>query len=254
MRQRVSAFPTRGPEYAETAAPMKSLLQILFVATTSLACTAHAVPQLRIFDAQTTITITDGDGADTDNAAGALSWAGSIGVWSVTVTSALTKPAAGSADHPFLGLTFSATSSAAGTLTLLFTETDFNTGGADGEPGHGEGNLQMAGFASGSVTHSAYGGGSNIAFTTAPKLGTSGLLGPGLFDQTLTFGTPARAGNFALTQEVIVTHDGPGTSSVNANLSVPDNQASLVLLSIGLIGLSLYNRRNGLVRAVENTP
>src|ERR1035438_1693657 len=67
----------------------------------------------------------------TDNGAGDLNtWKGqmfvvtNVGVWNLTITSAITKPATGSPTSPVMDITIQAISSAAGTLEYTFSDKD----------------------------------------------------------------------------------------------------------------------------------
>lgn len=217
----------------------------LAIAIAALTGTAHAIPQLRISDGTSTITITDGGAGDGNAAAGAVTWIGAIGVWTINVDTGITKPIIGNSGLPILDLNFVDVSSSGGTLTVTFTETDFNTFGV------GRAYMEIGGTAAGSVTYSAYGGNSNLPFDTTRLLGTIGPLGPQAFSSKLATGI-AVAGTgysydfslppYSLTQVVTITHPAAGISSGNAYLRVPETGMSISLLAAGLISLGLVSR------------
>lgn len=68
------------------------------------AVVAHAIPQPRISDGTSTVTVSDFGAGDSNPAAGAVTWIGSLGAWSVNVGTGITKPALGYVDLPILNL------------------------------------------------------------------------------------------------------------------------------------------------------
>lgn len=222
---------------------MKMLFHIvgLLIAMTALPGIARAVPQLLISDGTSTITIIDGGLGDANSAAGAVTWIGSIGVWTVNVDSGLTYPSFGTSDAPRMNLSFQDSSSGAGTLTLMFSEIGFTS------PQGGWTNQSIGGTTSGSVMYDIYGAASgptrNIAFDTTRRLGTLGPL-------TGVFSVPEEAHNFiltsnpfSLTQVITITHAGAGVTSGSAILRIPDAGTTATLLGLSLLGLVAVRSR-----------
>jgi len=190
-----------------------------------------AASTITIFDGSTTLTITDQDfipgpnaPADMAGAAGIVSYAGTIGVWTFSVSTGFSKPAYGSATVPEMHLDGSALSSAAGTLTITFTDTGFGSTGTLVEAGVG-------GATDGTVKYEALQGATSLvslvtAFNEEPYKYS---------DVTeLTGGV----GPYSLTQKITLTHKSSWTvSSFNATLSVPEGGATLSLLGLGLLGI-----------------
>ena len=212
----------------------------LALAIAAFAIEAHAVPMLRISDGNSTITIADGGGGDANSAAGAVTWIGSIGTWTLNTITGVTKPVVGFSDLPILDLNFFATSSGAGTLTIMFTETDY-------AGTLGWANMYIGGTTSGTVNYSAYGvaaGASrNTAFDTTRHLGTIGPLSGPVFSaaktQTYLGGQNAP---FSLTQVITITHNGAGETGGNARLRVPEGGSSVLMLVGGVASLGILRR------------
>ncbi|MGZ5565953.1 MAG: hypothetical protein ACXWKG_02965, partial [Limisphaerales bacterium] len=100
--------------------------QILALTTLlALTCSTFATPQLRLSDGTTTITVTDGDANDQSTTPGVVYYNGPVGPnWVLDITVGITKPAAGAtAGEPYMDLNTYNQSSAAGDLTLEYTET-----------------------------------------------------------------------------------------------------------------------------------
>lgn len=220
----------------ESLRRMKTLRKLLTLAVTfaGLNPFLQAVPQLRVFDGATTITLTDGGGGDVQAAPGQVVFVGSIGNWVLNVHVGTTYPVVGSLANPSLDLSFNATSTGSGgTLQILFAADGF--GPSAGRTAAAIGGAIAAG---GSVTYTTYGGTNNTNFSTVNLLTSQGPFGPGAFSGTVTGASVNNAGPYALTQIVTITHQ-PGTSQTtgNAALTVPDNSSSAFLLGSGLLGL-----------------
>jgi len=135
--------------------------QILALTTLlTLAGSAFAVPQLRMSDGTTTIIVTDNDANDSDPTAGVVTYFGDIGQWKLSnLESGATKPSDGSPSEPYIDLDSFSASSAAGDLTVQFTDTDYTaaTGTFDAEVG---------GFAGGTASFTYYIDPNNAPFGT----------------------------------------------------------------------------------------
>lgn len=220
---------------------MKTLLKYLAVAAAIAGLTqvANAVPQLRVFDGTTTITISDNGAGDSQAAGGQVVWVGSIGNWSLNVHTGTTYPAIGSLTNPMLDLSFNATSGGTGgTLVISFSADGF--GPTAGSTVAAIGGTIAAG---GSVTYNTYGGNNNTLFSTSNLLTSQGPFAPGAFSGTVTGGSVNNAGPYSLTQVISITH-GAGTfqSTGDALLTVPESGTSILLLGAGLTGLGLIAR------------
>lgn len=216
---------------------MKNITNYLALGAVALGLTgaAQAVPTLRISDGiNPAITVADGSGSDSNGAAGVVTWIGATGVWTVNVDTGITKPQVGSNQAPYMDLAFVDVSSAAGTLTLMFSETGFTQ--------LGSALAKIGGTTAGTVTYATYWSASNNLFALDNLLSNQGPFGPGAFAGTSALGLVA-AQPYSLTQVITITHSGAGTSSGDAELTVPDSGSTIALLGAALATLGLISRR-----------
>lgn len=213
------------------------------VAMILMANSAYALPQLRLTSGAATCTLSDNAAAavcaggatgsfDLSAIDGAVAGTFTLGVWTVNVSTGITKPFIGTAASPYMDLNTVNVSSGAGTLTVEFTETDFT--------GTGSSRIVFGGTSNGnggSVTYSAYASALNTAFAQTTLLATSGLMGPGAYSGDIAGGGPLGA-LYSLTQVVTYTHTGAGSSSGDHELIVPDSASAFMLLGLGLVGLA----------------
>jgi hypothetical protein len=201
---------------------------------------AYAVPMLRLTSGTDSVTITG------DATTGVVTYSGSVGNFVLNLTGGFTYPALGSQSLPTMDLvSFNASSTAGGTLTIMFTQTDFSN--PSGNPfliGSA-----IGGVTQGTVSYQSYFDASNTPFGTASLLGNLGpysgsFAGSSLDNLTAT-------GLYSLTLVTTITHPGggwfPQASSFNAELRVPEpGTVTLlggVLLGIGL--LCMWGKRAG---------
>lgn len=217
---------------------MKTLPKLLAIAAAiaGLAQTAQALPQLRLFDGVSTITIDDGGAGDSQASNGQVVWIGSIGNWSLNVHVGSTYPVIGSLSNPMLDLSYNAVSgNAGGTLWISFAADGFG-------PSAGSTLASIGGTVAngGSVSYNTYGGTDNTNFSVVNSLTSQGAFNTPAFSDSTTGGSINNAGPYALTQVVAITH-GAGTfqSTGNALLTVPESGTSILLLGAGLTGLGL---------------
>ena len=202
---------------------------------------AGAVPTLSLFDGTTTITVVDGGVGDSNPNAGAVTWVGTIGVWSVNVTTGVTGPVT-TPPYPHLDLSSQDTSTAAGTLTIKWSDT--------GNPASNKGMTLLVGgtletVPGASLIYRLYGDAGNAALATTTLLGTDGPFGPGAFSQNghTSVGLGGLGPNFSITQQVVITHTAAGTSSFDAESQVPDGGTTLALLGGSMLGLGTIRRK-----------
>ena len=112
---------------------MKTIIQTSVVASIALfvaTSTTQAVPQLRISDGvNPAVTVTDNGAGDTSALVGHVSYGNaSFFGWNILVSSGVTKPIVGSSISPELDLNWqvSRTAGASATLSISFSDNDFN--------------------------------------------------------------------------------------------------------------------------------
>jgi hypothetical protein len=200
---------------------------------------AYAVPMLQLSSGGSTVTITG------DPMTGIATYYGSVGNFFLNLTGGFTYPTLGAQTVPQLDLvSFNASSTAGGTLTIKFTQTDFSN--LSGNPFLID--SAIGGVTQGTVSYQSYFDASNTAFGTASLLGN---LGPysGAFSGSSLDNVTA-TGLYSLTLVTTITHAGGGSfpqaSSFNATLRVPEPGTVTLLGSVLLgIGLLMCGQKSG---------
>lgn len=200
---------------------------------------AQATPTLSFsYDGGVALTCADGALCDFNPDVGAVSFFGSIGDFSLNVTTGLAKPFS---VHPQLMDLFSLdvlkAGSTAHTLSIMFTETGFtDVGWINGAFGG-----TLSGPVGSTVTARGYSDATNTLFGTGTALGSIGAFGaPG------GFGTSSYAqgagGPYSLTQEIYISMAGAGSFSGDYELTIPEPSA-LALTGVALLALGVAGRR-----------
>lgn len=225
---------------------------VLMVALGLFAAAPAEASAIKISDGDRELLITDQDFIPgTDNPpdfstdSGVVSFIGSLGAWSFTLTSGTTKPEVGSPTNPILQLSnLSISSAGGGTLTIWFSEVGFGPTGSTAES-------WIGGATSGTVTYETFKG-SNTLFQPSTTLASMSFNSGG-FSSASSNVFEGSSGPYSLSQKVTITHgSGLQATALQASLtvtsaasssSVPDGGMTLSLLGLGLVGIAGVQRK-----------
>lgn len=229
-----------------------ALLVLVSLAVASRA--AYAIPMLRLTDpaGPTVVLVADQQivaPIDSNGIVGAITYIGAVGAnWVLNVTTGISKPFQGTPALPHLDLnSVNATSAGAGTLIIEFTDDFFGP-----LPAGWNFRADVGGTTPGTVSYSAFSDAANVLFATTTLLTSQGPFGPGAFSGTAFSGPIAGAFPYSITQKVVITHAGTGTSSLDAELTAVPEPSAILLLGSGLAGFGyLWRRRRAKASPVE---
>jgi hypothetical protein len=202
---------------------------------------ARAVSTLRLSDdgGATWVTISDGAVGDNNGNAGVVTFIDDIGSWLVNVTTGITKPTVGSSTDPYMDLnSVNVSTSGPASLVIQWSDTDF------GPLINAVSMVALiGGTTAGTVTYSTYYDPGNALFGLTNQLAPPSVSTPGAFASTFGGLLPATQGQFSITQQIVISHTGAGSSSFDAELKVPEGGATLTLLGGALLGVGLLRRK-----------
>lgn len=187
------------------------------------------------------IIIDEGAG-DLFSGAGTVTYIGTIGAWSINVTTGVTKPALGDANYSQLHLdSINISGGGPGTLTITFWESGFNNSGIVSLA------TAVGGTTNGSVTVDTFVNGTIVDGTlvNGTLLSSSGVLDSFAFE-TIEQGTIENLAGieFSLGVVATITHTGRNqTTSFDAHVSPVPEPATMMLFGSGLIGFAFIGRK-----------
>jgi hypothetical protein len=239
-------MPVAGEKGVLMKRGLKNFLAV--VASLGVVGVAYAIPVgaiLSVSDGVTSITLTDNFVGDLNAAIGELTLSTNVGVWSLSISTGITKPVLGSTTNPVMDLVIQASSTGAGSLTYTFSDNNF--GPAPGTLTSAISGHVISGAPT-TVDYSVYGDGGNTLGTLASLLTTTGTNSlPVLTSNSapLVLSAP-----FSLSEVVQLTASGASAVSIDASLNVtPIPEPSTVVttfLGLTFLVAGLARRRRPL--------
>src|ERR1017187_6385490 len=197
----------------------------------------HAAATLTLYDGvNPLITVVDNGPGDLIGVTGAILVHTNVGVWNLAVSTAITKPLFGSATDPVMDLDIQANSTAAGSLRLVFSDSDFG-------PASGILNAtvtgQVASGAGATDTYDVYGDPANVIGATTVHIASAAANTP-LPILATGSGPLGLATPFSLTQVETFVASGPTSLTTDASFNVTPvpEPTGMALTGLGL-GLCL---------------
>ena len=181
----------------------------------------------------------DGDGD------GIVQFNGTVGTFTVNLTTGISKPELGSASSPRMELSsIQASSSGSGTLWIQHSDTDFTQLGS----ARASFTINELTAGSGVDYYRTYWSATNTLWATTNLMTDQGPFGPypgdppGAFPQVQIAPGPT-SGPYSLTQTISLTHSGAATSSLRAVVTVPDGGSAAALLGSALLAFGFLRAR-----------
>jgi hypothetical protein len=213
---------------------LKNFVAVL--AVMGVAGVAHGAPLppiLLISDGvNPVISINDNLTGDLNPATGELTVSTNVGVWTLSISTGVSKPVLGGATNPVMDLVIQASSTAAGNLTYTFSDINFGPA-----PGTLKSTVsgQVISGAPTTVDYSVYGNQSNNAAALTTLLTTTGTNALPIL--TSNSGALSLGSQFSLSQVVQLTASGASSVSVDASLNVVPEPSTVALTFLGLASL-----------------
>lgn len=220
---------------------MKKLMIIIVFLLVGIQ-SVHAMPVLKLSDGTTTIMVVDeGPNDALPGVIGGVGYLGSVGVFNLTVTTGFVTPFLGTSTFPSMDLNSVAVSSSksGGTLTIMFTDTDF---GPIGAPVF---ETMVGGTSRGTVNFNTYVDSTNTAFGTNTLIGNLGTYGPGAFSGS-TSATYSPSNPFSMTAVATITHGGGSKVSgfdLNVNVAPEPISSTLFVIGAAILGGRYFSKR-----------
>ena len=233
---------------------MKSGLKnfVLVVVSLGIVGVARAIPvgtSLSIFDGvNPVITIDDNLTGDLNPATGELTLSTNVGVWSLSISTGVTKPALGAPKVPIMDLVIQASSTNAGTLQYVFSDTGFTPFETLNSTVSGH----VISGAPTTVNYSVYGDASNNLGALTTQLTSTGTIPLPVL--TTNSGLLSLGSLFSLSEVVQINASGASAVSVDASLNVspiPEpSSVEFTFLGLAFLVVGLVHRRRSLHGAI----
>jgi|ERR1017187_8378843 hypothetical protein len=233
---------------------MKSGLKnfVLVVVSLGIVGVARAIPvgtSLSIFDGvNPVITIDDNLTGDLNPATGELTLSTNVGVWSLSISTGVTKPALGAPKVPIMDLVIQASSTNAGTLQYVFSDTGFTPFETLNSTVSGH----VISGAPTTVNYSVYGDASNNLGALTTQLTSTGTIPLPVL--TTNSGLLSLGSLFSLSEVVQINASGASAVSVDASLNVspiPEpSSVEFTFLGLAFLVVGLAHRRRSLHGAI----
>jgi len=188
---------------------------------------------LTLTDGSNTVTVQDGGMGDSNGANGAVTWNGSLGVWSINVSTGVGSPPLGTLSWPILDLNSVNVSSGAGTLTLLLTQGGFTSPPPPGFL------FNIGGTTNGTVTAYACAG---VTLGNCEDV-QLGPFNPIAFSGSTSFPFADPDKDYQVGIKVVIQHNRATNSSFDAEVQPVPEPGTYALIGAGLLGLGLLRRR-----------
>jgi hypothetical protein len=202
---------------------------------------AYAAATLTLYDGvNPLITVVDNGPGDIIPTTGAILVETNVGVWNLAISTAVTKPLLGSTTSQVMDLDIQANSTAAGQLTLTFSDNGFG-------PATGPLTATLTGHvvtgAGVTDTYTVFGDPANVVGATTVPIASTGTLplptsssGSGMLD------LPAP---FSLTEVETMVASGPTTLTTDASYQIPEPSVIGLAVIGGFAALTLGWPRRG---------